>query len=235
MQPLPVFPLWFTTCTQPVQVLPLRLRRPHSFCMVLKKSAFNSPYPSQSCAGFTISPISNPQSAIINLKFSPRHSFLLSFSNNKSQIQSSPYTTRSSSFRGTRLVPIRGYLSAGKFTTDEHRFTRIYQKNRFHPRSTCTCCLCKCQWIIFFDMKYTFEILYQRCDDTQIPPPAWRKKDIMPFLRASACVDQIELSRLPLLLPRPPLERTDGRTWCQPGFRSLLTSGAFFVAFCNYV
>jgi hypothetical protein len=156
MQPLPVFPPWFTTCAQPAQVLPLRLRRLHSFCMELKKSAFNSPYPSQSCAGFTISPISNPQSAIINLKF-PRHSFLLSFSNKRM-----PY-------------PLFSALSSS------------------------------------------------------FPLPACRKKDIMPLLRASACVDQIELSRLPLLLPRPPLERTDGRTWCQPGFRSLLTSGAFLL------
>ena len=56
----------------------------------------------------------------------------------------------------------------------------------------------------------------------------------MPLLRASACLHQISFSRsLPLLLPRPPLERTDGRTWSQPGFRSLLTSGAFLLKILN--
>jgi len=59
------------------------------------------------------------------------------------------------------------------------------------------------------------------------PPPSRRKKDIMAPLRASACHQPISFSRPLPPPPRLPLERTDGRTWSQPSFRSLLPSGVF--------
>ena len=57
-----------------------------------------------------------------------------------------------------------------------------------------------------------------------------QKKDIMPTEEQCPCLDQISFSQLPPLPPRPPLERTDGRTWLSPGFRSLLASEAFLCS-----
>jgi hypothetical protein len=60
-------------------------------------------------------------------------------------------------------------------------------------------------------------------------PHARRKKDIMAPLRAPTCVDQTPISRLPLLPPRPPLERTDGRTWLINRLPKSAHFGSFFI------
>jgi hypothetical protein len=74
-----------------------------------------------------------------------------------------------------------------------------------------------------------FSALYSPSINSLNFPPPRQKKDIMPLLRASACVDLISILRLPLLPPRPPLERTDGRTWLKPRLPKSAHFGSFFI------